>query len=104
MYNAFFYEKFLGKNFVSNVKNKVYAQVFQQRHSRGKNTFIRNRKLSFPIVFSTILQLVKRSLGIECELMEPLTSKIPPSSKLFLKQGTNLLILALKNYWKTASE
>ncbi|RLT61243.1 hypothetical protein WANA31_0857, partial [Wolbachia endosymbiont of Drosophila ananassae] len=36
-------------------------------------SFTRTRKLPFSTVFSMILKLVKKSLGIECELMEPLT-------------------------------
>ncbi|MCT4697171.1 IS4 family transposase [Candidatus Cardinium sp. TP] len=59
--------------------------MFQRAHAKGKNIFTRKRKLTFPIVFSTILHLVKRSLGIECELMEPLSCKIPPSKQAFSK-------------------
>jgi hypothetical protein len=59
--------------------------MFQKTHSKGENIFTRRRKLTFPIVFSTILKLVKRSLGIECELMEPLACKIPPSKQAFSK-------------------
>lgn len=78
-------QAFLGKNFVSGVKNKVYSDMFEKTHSKGKNSFTRKRKLTFPIVFSTVLNLVKKSLGIECELMEPLASKVPPSKQAFSK-------------------
>lgn len=32
-----------------------------------------------------ILKLVKKSLGIECELMDTLTCKVPPSKQAFSK-------------------
>lgn len=54
----------LGENFVCDIKNKLYSTVFQKTHSKMENSFTRNRKLTFPIVFSTILKLVKKSLGI----------------------------------------
>lgn len=59
--------------------------MLQQAHSKGKNIFTRSRKLTFPVVFSTILKLVKRSLGIECELMQSLPRKISPSKQAFSK-------------------
>jgi hypothetical protein len=37
------------------------------------------------MVFSMILKLVKRSLSIECELMQPLASRVPPSKQAFSK-------------------
>ncbi|MDR2609578.1 MAG: IS4 family transposase, partial [Rickettsiales bacterium] len=51
----------------------------------GKNSFTRTRKLPFTTVFSMILKLVKKSLGIECKLMDTLTCKVPPSKQAFSK-------------------
>nr|WP_221179602.1 hypothetical protein [Candidatus Cardinium hertigii] len=61
----FFMKEFLGENFISEIKDKLYSAIFQTIHSKGGHMFTRRRKLTFPIVFSTILKLVKRSLGIE---------------------------------------
>ena len=74
-----------GRELVLQFKERIYSEIFQQMHRIGENSFTRERKLTFPIVFSTILKLVKKSLGIECELMEPLVVKIPPSKQAFSK-------------------
>ena len=74
-----------GREVTSQIKDKIYSILFQKAHSVGKNSFTRKRKLPFPIVFSMILKLVKKSLGIECELMEPIETKIPPSKQAFSK-------------------
>jgi hypothetical protein len=65
--------------------SRIYSKVFQRKNRIGDSSFTRERKLSFPMVFSTILKLVKRSVGIECELMEPNELKIPPSKQAFSK-------------------
>lgn len=45
----------------------------------------RERKLGFPVVFATILKSVSKSLGIECEWLEPNASIVPPSKQAFSK-------------------
>jgi len=74
-----------GSELVSKFKEKIYSKTFQKNVRIGKNSFTRERKLPFPMVFSMILKLVKKSLGIECELMEPLGFTIPPSKQAFSK-------------------
>lgn len=74
-----------GRALVSKFKNKVYDKAFQSTHRVNGNCFTRDRKLPFPVVFSMILKLVKKSLGIECELMEASEFKIPPSKQAFSK-------------------
>lgn len=74
-----------GKNLILQIKNIIYSKAFQRIHCVGKNSFTRTRKLPFTTVFSMILKLVKKSLGIECELMDPLTCKVPPSKQAFSK-------------------
>lgn len=74
-----------GRDVISQFKDKIYSKSFHMIHRIGKNSFTRERKLPFPVVFSMILKLVKKSLGIECELMEPLETKIPPSKQAFSK-------------------
>jgi len=63
---------------LSNTKNKINSAPFQTSHRLGENSFTRERKLTFPMVFSTILKLVKKSLTIECEWLELCENKIPP--------------------------
>lgn len=74
-----------GTSLVSYVKSEIYSKHFQKNHKHGKNSFTRERKLGFPVVFSTILKSVSKSLGIECELLEPNASVIPPSKQAFSK-------------------
>lgn len=74
-----------GNYLVYTFKEKVYSKKFREAHSSGKGSFSRTRKLPFPVVFSMILKLVKKSLGIECELMESTESKQPPSKQAFSK-------------------
>jgi hypothetical protein len=70
---------------LSNTKNKINATLFQSTHRIGENSFTRERKLTFPMVFSTILKLVKKSLAIECKWLEPCESKVPPSKQALSK-------------------
>jgi hypothetical protein len=70
---------------INRVKEKIFSKIFQKIHSIGKGSFSRERKLTFPIMFSMILKLVKKSLAIECELMQPSSSDIPPSKQAFSK-------------------
>lgn len=74
-----------GRALISLFKNKIYDKIFQSTHRNGDSCFTRERKLPFPVVFSMILKLVKKSLSIECELMEPSEHKIPPSKQAFSK-------------------
>ncbi|CAH2559787.1 IS4 family transposase [Cardinium endosymbiont of Oedothorax gibbosus] len=74
-----------GKNIILRIKDTIHLRKFPVKHCLAKNSFTRRRKLTFPVVFSMILRLVKKSLGIECELMEPSTFKIPPSKQAFSK-------------------
>lgn len=65
-----------GKNLILQIKNIIYSKTFQKIHCVE---FYTNKKTSFSTVFSMILKLVKKSLGIECELMEPLTCTLKAS-------------------------
>jgi hypothetical protein len=59
---------------------------FSAKHRVG-NSFIRERKLPFCMVFGMILKLVKKSLSIECEL---LNMGHPPSKQAFSKARYNI--------------
>jgi hypothetical protein len=74
-----------GRAFIVQLKTKIYSKSFQSIHRIGSKCFMRQRKLTFPIVFSMLLKLVKKSLSIECELMEPSEKNIPPSKQAFSK-------------------
>lgn len=74
-----------GSELVLKFKEKIYSKPFQESTRIGENSFTRERKLPFPQVFSMILKLVKKSLGIECELIEPTGFFIPPSKQAFSK-------------------
>jgi hypothetical protein len=79
-----------GDVFTGSLKKSIHSGKFQNSHKKGIHTFTRNRKLPFPLVFTMILRLVKNSLGIECELLEPDPSKIPPSKQAFSKARYNI--------------
>lgn len=79
-----------GRALVSEFKDKIYDKAFQSIHRVSESCFTRERKLPFQVVFSMILKLVKKSLSIECELMEPSESKIPPSKQAFSKARYNI--------------
>lgn len=68
-----------------NTQNKIGTGLFQISHRIGENSFTRERKLTFEMVFSTILKLVKKSLSIECEWLEPCVNKLPPSKQALSK-------------------
>jgi len=91
---------FKGREFILQLRAKIYSQSFQAIHRTGVNSFVRKRKLTFPVVFSTILKLVKRSLSIECELLEPSGRSIPPSKQAFSKARHKIVTPVLKNCLK----
>jgi hypothetical protein len=45
----------LGEKLILGFKEKIYSKTFQSMYRIGENSFIRNRKLPFPTVFSMIL-------------------------------------------------
>lgn len=67
-------------------KNKMNCKQFQSQVSLGEKSFTRKRKRPFSLVYSVIFQLVKKSLAIECELLEPTGEMIPHQSKRFQKR------------------
>lgn len=46
-----------GSELVSQFKDKIYSKLFQESYRIGENSFTRERKLTFPTVFSMILKL-----------------------------------------------
>lgn len=73
----------LSKIFVNLTNKKLNCFEFVKRHRKYRNYFTRQRKLSFAIILSTILKLSKKSLHIECELIEQDSKMIAPSKQAF---------------------
>lgn len=69
---------------------------FIARHRKSATAFTRNRKLSFAIVTSTILQLAKRSLQIECNLLGEHRMTEPASKQAFSKARYKLSYTAFR--------
>lgn len=69
---------------------------FISTHRRSPKAFTRNRKLPFGTVVSTILQLAKRSLQIECNLLGETLMIESPSKQAFSKARYNLSYTAFK--------
>ena len=54
---------------------------FVERHRRFPNAFTRVRKLTFAIVSALIIQMITRSLQIECNLLGDMLKMDEPASK-----------------------
>ena len=78
------------EEFLHTLKARIHALSFQVTHRRAITNFTRDRKLPFEVVFVMILKLVKRTLGIECELLEDDPSRLPPSKQAFSKARYNI--------------
>jgi len=63
---------------------------FISAHRKSHRAFLRNRKLPFGIVVSTILQLAKRSLQIECNLLGERQMTESASKQAFSKARYNV--------------
>jgi len=69
---------------------------FISAHRKSHRAFLRNRKLPFGIVVSTILQLAKRSLQIECNLLGERQMTESASKQAFSKARYNVSYTAFK--------
>lgn len=82
------------------VSNKIQAAIinreFIECHRKSSEAFTRNRKLPFGIVVSTILQLAKRSLQIECNLLGDWQMSEPASKQAFSKARYKIKYTAFK--------
>lgn len=70
---------------ICRIKKTIYSQYFLNKHKINSKFFTRRRKLKFATVIATILKLAKKSLQLECELLEPDVNKLPPSKQAFSK-------------------
>lgn len=76
-----------GSSLLSFYRNKIDCKQFQSQVSIGEKSFTRKRKLLFSLVYSMIFQLVKKSVAIECELLEPTGEMIPPIEASIFKSA-----------------
>lgn len=67
------------------IKEKIHSKLFQSSCRKNEKDFSRSRKLPFPLLFSMILRLVRKSLAIECELLDPSGKYEVPSKQAFSK-------------------
>lgn len=84
----------------SQISKKIQSTIanpeFISQHRYSPKAFTRNRKLSFGTVVSTILQLAKRSLQIECNLLGEREMLDPPSKQAFSKARYKIRYTAFK--------
>lgn len=78
------------------IQNMISDVEFISTHRKSPRAFTRNRKLPFGIVVSTILQLAKRSLQIECNLLGVYRMAESASKQAFSKARYNLSYTAFK--------
>lgn len=68
----------------------INHRQFIEMYRKNPRVFTRSRKLSFGIVVGTILQLAKKSLQIECNLMGDRMNTEPVSKQAFSKARYNI--------------
>ena len=78
------------------IQTMISDAEFISKHRKTPKAFTRNRKLPFGIVVSTILQLAKRSLQIECNLLGERQMTESVSKPAFSKARYNLSYTAFK--------
>lgn len=93
-----------GMLLLQEINKLVNSSDFIGRHRIGEKSFIRTRKLPFAKIFTSILYLVKKSLTIECELMEPDINIIPPSKQAFSKARYKVSHTAFQELLKVTQE
>lgn len=78
------------------IETSLVDPVFVAEHRSSPSAFTRKRKLTFAIVVSTILQLAKRSLQIECNLIGERLMAAPASKQAFSKARYNISYTGFK--------
>lgn len=68
---------------LTDLQAAVLSPVFIEAHRRDAKAFTRTRKLTFGTIVSTVLQLAKRSLQIECNLLGDRVMSEPVSKQSF---------------------
>jgi len=78
------------------IQSMIANPLFISKHRNCPKAFTRNRKLPFATVVSTILQLAKRSLQIECNLLGEREMSEPASKQAFSKARYKVNYTAFK--------
>lgn len=78
------------------IQSTIAHPEFISKHRNSLKAFTRNRKLPFGTVVSTILQLAKRSLQIECNLLGEREMSDPASKQAFSKARYKISYTAFK--------
>lgn len=81
---------------VTRIQISLTDPDFIDAHRKYSGAFSRNRKLSFGTIVSTILQLAKRSLQIECNLLGDRLMSEPASKQAFSKARYNIRYTGFK--------
>ena len=74
------------------IQSIITTPEFISKHRNCPKAFTRNRKLPFGTVVSTILQLAKRSLQIECNILGEREMSEPASKQAFSKASLSLQV------------
>ena len=72
------------------IEASLVDPLFIAEHRSSPSAFTRKRKLTFAIVASTILQLAKKSMQIECNLIGERLMAEPASKQAFSKARYNI--------------
>ncbi len=81
---------------IGKIQSTIANPEFVSQHRFSPKAFTRNRKLPFGTVISTILQLAKRSLQIECNLLGERDMTDPASKQAFSKARYKIRYTAFK--------
>lgn len=88
----------------SSLQARIHNIDFIDRHRKHPTAFTRQRKLPFAIIVSLILQLAKKSLQIECNLLGELFMTEPASKQAFSKARHNISYTGFKELHATFLE
>lgn len=81
---------YTNQNAMSNLANLLRNKSFQGRHKLQSSAFLRNRKLTFPMIAAMILRMIKQSLQIACNWLGDLIGSEPASKQAFSKARQKL--------------
>lgn len=65
------------------IKSTIHSELFRNEHRLNSKFFTRRRRISFGCVISTLLQMAKKSLQIECNLLFSELEEDPVSKQAF---------------------
>lgn len=90
------------KNIMSRIIQTIHSQAFAQSHKLKEHFFSRQRKLSFAMVLTTLLQRITKSLQIECNLLADLFKQEPVSKQALSKARYKIGVSAFQELHQQA--